>query len=1089
MKNTQTILPCLHLLNEFAMCKLLKRFIKPALLITACIASPSLYAASEVVWALDGAKSNIQYVSTRNTHDSEVNSFATGVDGSNALNGSIDTSGNAILSIDLNDVETGVSTRNERILNFVFETEFLPTAYINIDLDLDTISSMSVGSSRTQTISGSLILHGVSQEVETDVIITKTSNTDMQVSTLRPILIDSNDFEFSSGIEVLRGLANLASIGEAVPVYFRLHYDANTDDRALPIAIGEAPAEPSNLDGDYDSASTTSALSWQDNSSNESGFIVRRKQGETGAWSTVANVGEDVSRYSDVLDQSGEFDYRVIAVNASVPSRPSNILNLIAVDSAPVDPAPVDPAPVDPDPVDPDPVDPDPVDPDPVDPNPVDPNPVASGQELYNAQCSSCHGSEAEGVGPFPALNTPRDVETMIDVTASLMPLTNPASCDQQCAEEISDYIQTFWSSEPTGPEVSQCVPGEAVSSPIRRITEMEYDNAVEALLGVSMHGTTNLEIDSQNGPFATNRGTPASSAAVLNYFDSAELIASLVTNGSDYRNNWVLNSTNSQLDLRNAIDGDLSTRWATNEAQEPNQSFAIDLGFVQRFDRIVLSHQGRTDDFPAAYEVAISTDGINWGEPISTGRGSAPETVINFDPIDARHIRILQTGSTDRFWWSIQELNVLLDGSVISPVTDVISCNSLDCAETFIESFARRAYRRSLTQDEQSTLLSFINTADTVTDGIQRAIERVLQSPEFIYQVERSIDGSGSGNMERLTGLSIAEKLASFLWNSIPDDELLDAAEAGELDTNQGVEEQAERMINDPRATDAFANFVEQWFNTKLITETQKDPEVYPEFDDNLAAAMREETVNFVKWMVENDRFTLQELLTSSKAFPGETLADLYNVSPQSNNDPIDLEGRVGILTHPSITASHANLADTAVVSRGNFMLQTVLCNMLPDPPANVEALLGELDDSLPIRERLAEHTQNESCQACHSLIDPLGSSLESYGPIGELRDTDVLGFPVETHGTLIGTDQDGDFADITGLMSRITSSNTGANCAVTQWMRFAQRRQIASEDQCSIDTVTQEFENSDYNFNELVRAITTSNSFLYRDSTGDDR
>ena len=1082
MKNIQTILPGLNLRNEFAMPKLLKRFIKPVLLMTACIASPSLYAESDVLWTLDGARSNIQYVSTRNTHDSEVNSFTTGVDGSNALNGSIDTSGNAVLSIDLNDVETGVSIRNERILNFVFETEFLPTAYISVDLNPDTISSMSIGSSRTQSITGSLILHGVNQDVETDVIITKTSNTDIQVSTLRPILIDSTDFEFASGIEVLRNLASLASIGEAVPVYFRLHYNANTDDQALPIAIGEEPIAPSNLDGNYDSASSTSALRWQDNSSNESGFIVRRKQGATGAWSTVANVSQDVSRYSDVLDQSGEFDYRIIAVNAGVPSEPSNILNLIAVNPDPVDPGPVDPGPVDPGPVDPDPVDPDPVD-------PVNPNPVALGQEQYDAQCAVCHGAEAEGVGPFPALNTPRDVATMENVIATLMPLSNPATCDQQCAEEVSYYIQTFWPSEPTGPEVSQCVPGEAVSSPIRRITEMEYDNAVEALLGVSMHGTTNLELDSKNGPFATNRGTPASAGAVLNYFDSAELIASLVTNNSDYRSSWTLNATNNQIELSNAIDGDLSTRWTTRTDQEPNQSFAIDLGFVQRFDRIVLSHQGSTSDFPVGYEVAISTDGINWREPITTGSGSAPETVINFDPINARHVRLLQTGSSDRFWWSIQELNIFLDGNVISPVTEIVSCNSLDCAETFIESFTRRAYRRSLTEDEQSTLLSFVDAADTVEDGIRRVIERVLQSPEFIYQVERSVDGSGSGNMERLTGLSIAEKLASFLWNSIPDDELLDAAEAGELDTNQGVEEQAQRMINDPRATDAFANFVEQWFNTNLITETLKDRDVYPEFDDNFAAAMREETENFVRWMVENDRFTLQELLTSSTAFPGETLADFYNVAPQSNNNPINLDGRVGILTHPSVTASHANLADTSVVARGNFMLQTVLCTMLPDPPADVEELINQLDPSLPIRARLAEHTQNESCQACHSLIDPLGYSLESFGPIGEWRDTDVLGLPVETHGTLMGTDQDGDFEDIAGLMSRISSSNTGANCAVTQWMRFAQRRQIASEDQCSIDTVTQEFENSDYNFNELVRAITTSNSFLYRDSTGDDR
>ena len=363
--------------------------------------------------------------------------------------------------------------------------------------------------------------------------------------------------------------------------------------------------------------------------------------------------------------------------------------------------------------------------------------------------------------------------------------------------------------------------------------------------------------------------------------------------------------------------------------------------------------------------------------------------------------------------------------------------------------------------------------------------IERVLQSPKFLYQVERSIDSAGL--VERLTGLSIAEKLASFLWNSIPDEALLAAAEAGDLDTAAGVQAQAERMLSDPKATESFADFVEQWFETHMIVGTQKDTDVYPEFDDSLTTAMRAETKAFVKWMRENDLFTYEELLSSSKAFPGDALASFYGVAPVAEGTPVDIDERVGILTHPSLTASHAKLDDSSVVGRGDFILKTLLCIDLPEPPADVEQLLSGIDPNLPTRDRLALHTEDPSCASCHDLIDPLGFALESYDAIGAFRLEDNLGYPVETHGTLRGTDQDGDFDDIHGLVSKVVASETARSCAVEQWMRFAQRRLLNDNDDCSVDTVTQAFASSGYDFNALVRAIVTSEAFLYRDSSGD--
>ncbi len=699
----------------------------------------------------------------------------------------------------------------------------------------------------------------------------------------------------------------------------------------------------------------------------------------------------------------------------------------------------------------------------------------ALGAEIYDATCASCHGALKTSSKRYRDAN---QISNAIDIV-SLM------SSIQLDDRELEALVYALNNDDPNGGEFLACETPAATAAPIRRITETEYDNAVQSLLGVSTDDVVNLVADSESGPIPTNRGTPASKSAVMNYMESAEHIAQLATNQLHHRHNWVLEASENRLDLEYAIDGDPSTRWSTGTDQAPGQSLSIDLGSIQRFDHIVMDNSASRNDFAIEYEVFVSNDGNRWGNAIQSGSGTTSRTVISFSEVEARHIRIVQLGSSDTYWWSIHELNVGLEGDNFA--ASGARCETFECAETFVASFTRLAFRGGHTQADIDALMTVLHSGEDVTDGIQLVIERVLQSPKFLYQVERA--APGNDDIARLSGLSIAEKLASFLWNSIPDEALLDAAESGTLDTEEGVQAQVERMLNDPKATESFADFIEQWFETHMITAAQKDTDAYPEFDDALAAAMRAETRAFVKWMRENDQFTYAELLSSSKAFPSQALADFYKVSPVTPGTPVELEERVGILTHPSLTASHSKLDDSSVVGRGDFILKTLLCIDLPDPPEDVEQLLSGIDPNLPTRDRLALHTEDPSCASCHNLIDPLGFALESFDAIGAFRLEDNLGFPVETHGTLRGTDQDGDFDDVHGLVSRLVSSETARSCAVEQWMRFAQRRLLTAEDTCSVDTVSHAFAQSGYDFNALVRAIVTSEAFLYRDSTGDEQ
>lgn len=357
-----------------------------------------------VLWTLDGAQSNVQYVTVKNDNTAEVNSFVADAGEEDALNGTIDRFGNAILSIDLNDVHTNIDIRDERMAEFVFETELLPTAYITVDLDTSELTAMPVGSSVESSLLTSVNLHGVNQVVLANVLIVKRSASDITVTTLEPINVDSKSFDLASGVEVLRTIASLSSIGEVVPVYFSLQYVANTDESIQPLAMPEAPAAPSLLVSAYDSVLALATLNWQDNSDNEEAFIVRRKT-SLGLWQTVTNVFDSISNYSEGLPDTGEFDYKVIAVNGSVASEASNI-STVAVTEV---------------------------------------DTLALGKELYDAQCAACHAADGSGVGFFPAINTPTDIDPLINYITDNMPIPDVGTCDAQCAEYVTEYIETFW--------------------------------------------------------------------------------------------------------------------------------------------------------------------------------------------------------------------------------------------------------------------------------------------------------------------------------------------------------------------------------------------------------------------------------------------------------------------------------------------------------------------------------------------------------------------------------------------------------------------------------------------------------------------
>jgi len=439
-------------------------------------------ASGDLQWRLDGAQSTLQYVSIKKDHTAENNAFVAADGEVPALSGSIDAAGNALLAINLNDVSTGIDIRDSRLLNLLFETEFLPTAYVHTQIDAAEVADMAPGETRTATIEMTLSLHGVQQALSAQVLIARLSDTELRVSSLAPVNVDAKAFDMDAGIEALRAVANLTSIGESVPVYFHLVYTA-TDDASGGLSVPPAPAAPGDLTAYFDADTATAELSWLDDSDNETLFVVRRRS-VGGRWSTTAELATDTSRFSEALPEPLEYDYKLIALNNSMPSAPSNI-ETVTVTAG---------------------------------------NPVVMGQSIYQDQCASCHGDDGEGADGFPPINTERDVESMISLIETSMPRGNPQACDRQCAEDVTAFIQTLWVTEVAcDPSLT---PVRYGARQLKILTRAEYQNSVEDLLGVDFDAADGLSEDAQVGYFANNTRHAINPSAYSNYLLVAGEIA-----------------------------------------------------------------------------------------------------------------------------------------------------------------------------------------------------------------------------------------------------------------------------------------------------------------------------------------------------------------------------------------------------------------------------------------------------------------------------------------------------------------------------------------------------------------------------------
>ncbi|MBM73862.1 MAG: hypothetical protein CMK59_00565 [Proteobacteria bacterium] len=422
--------------------------------------------------------------------------------------------------------------------------------------------------------------------------------------------------------------------------------------------------------------------------------------------------------------------------------------------------------------------------------------------------------------------------------------------------------------------------------------------------------------------------------------------------------------------------------------------------------------------------------------------------------------------------------------------LNSIIPCspNSLSdeqCAEHMIRQFGKRAWRRPLSQSETDRYTElFLEASQVYQDfnkGVEFTLAALLQSPHFLYRIELGAAQNGNSEERMFSDTDLASRLSFFLWNTIPDEDLLAAAERGELKTREGLFEQALRMIEDPKIERGIDNFYSEYLHLYELDHLHKDPTLFEHYNHHIGQDAREETLSFLRYLSLEAEADFRESLTSKESFINSRLAAIYNI-PSPN-----LEGDFGYIEHPpnshrqgilgqvSFLALHSHSVSTSATLRGSAVRNILLCQEIPPAPVNVDTSIPEASGTtLTLRDRVDEHLEDPSCAGCHLLMDPIGLGLENFDSLGLWRTTDN-GATIDATGDLDGTL----FNTPTELSSAIANHSNYGWCLSRTLSRYATGRIESSAEQAWVEVLNDRLTIHEFRIKPLLLEVVMSPFF----------
>jgi hypothetical protein len=695
--------------------------------------------------------------------------------------------------------------------------------------------------------------------------------------------------------------------------------------------------------------------------------------------------------------------------------------------------------------------------------------------------------------------------------------------------------------------EASEARPSPGTMSPVHRLNRTQYNNAIRDLLGVDMDVTSLLPADeTADGSFDNFGDVLSISTSHLDRYMSAARQVTRLAVGLPPANPIVqtfeiplhvvqddLRSEDLPFGSRGGIairydfpaDGEylIKVRFRTNW-----QDYIQGMGWPQQFDvrldgerlrRFTVGGQAPGRPSPQSYTGPGEPGSIDWEEymmsadrqlevrvpvvagphvvgvsflrelwepegipqPVQRGRLLANDELY----MDYQAIHAVQIGGPYRISGSAKDTPSRRAIFVCQPKG---RADEMACATKILSRLARRAYRRPVTERDLSLLGEFFQRGrkegGSFDTGIQFALEFMLSDPAFLLRVHRESAPAPPERVHRLSDIELASRLSFFLWNSIPDEALIDLAARGRLSDPAILDRQVKRMLADARAVDALAtDFAAQWLNLRRVGEVIVDPDRYPNFDANLLESFQRETELFIASSVREDR-PLSELLDADYTFVNERLARHYGIPgiygsrfrrariPNRNE-------RGGLLGHGGLLAATSYPDRTSPVLRGKWLLDNIFGLPIPPPPPGVDTNLDNRPGQAPksIRERLTQHRTNPACANCHSVIDPLGFALENFDVLGGWRTIDETGHDVDAEGTTANGAPVNGFAGLRKLL--LARPEQFPRTVTEKLMSYAIGRRLEYYDQPAVRKIVRQAAARDYRWSAIITGIVMSVPF----------
>lgn len=438
-----------------------------------------------------------------------------------------------------------------------------------------------------------------------------------------------------------------------------------------------------------------------------------------------------------------------------------------------------------------------------------------------------------------------------------------------------------------------------------------------------------------------------------------------------------------------------------------------------------------------------------------------------------------------------LNQAEQLASTAVLQSWNQILPCTQQDavCGRQFIQTFGKRVFRRPLSTTEvDSYAANFSGVA--FRDAVEKTVMSMLMSPHFLYRSELGVlqaDGT-----YKLTPYEIASNLSYLFWGTMPDAELMSAADQNALDTPQQRISQASRLLAAVRSRQQVGNFVGQWLlKTNPYFLPPKDSTVYPAYTDAVRLAMSQELINFFNYVVFDSTQTFRELYQADYVLANKTLADFYQVTgPVDQNfmkTPVANGTRKGLLTLGAVLARYANSNESHPFKRGRFFFERVLCHDLPEPANMGIVQAPDPDPNMTTRERFVFHSNSgTSCFSCHQYLDGPGFNFENYDGAGQFRSLEN-GNAINASGILRGMEtytpnEMLTVNDLNHLSTLVADSPTAAQCVARQYYRYATGRRETSADTCALNSYLQTYQDNGYNLQTMLLSIVNAPNFTLR-------